>query len=353
MLYPLKFEPMYKSYLWGGRNLEKLGRALPDGKIAESWEVACHPQGISIIANGEYKGLPLSQFLASLGDKALGKTTAKFPLLVKLIDANDRLSVQVHPNDQYARMVENEDYGKSEMWYVLSAKPGARIVYNLKAGVNGRDLYRLVETKEIETWLNYVDVSAGDAIYIPAGTIHGLGEGIIVAEIQQNSTMTYRIYDYDRTDESGAKRPLNIDKAAMVANFGHHDGTGKVEGLVVACGDGSAKTYLVAQQHFAVELYDVDGAVEETADGSRFYVFTVIEGDGEIRYDGRQTVPVCAVETVMIPAALGSYCLAGRFKALKAYVPDLIADVVTPLKAAGYSNDEIFCRVGGLTAAVI
>ncbi|EAX47040.1 mannose-6-phosphate isomerase, class I [Thermosinus carboxydivorans Nor1] len=348
MLYPLKFEPVYKSYFWGGRNLEKLGRMLPDGKIAESWEVACNFEGISIIANGAYKGLPLSQLLALFGENVLGKGTAKFPLLIKLLDANDRLSVQVHPDDRYARTVENQDYGKSEMWYVLAAQPGAKIVYNLREGVIGRDLDRLVKTKEIERWFNYVDVSAGDAIYIPAGTIHGLGEGIIVVEIQQNSTTTYRIYDYDRTDASGAKRPLHIEKASEVANFNRQDETGKVAGLVVACGHGSRKTYLVAERHFAVELYDVAGSVEEVADGSKFYVFTIIEGAGEVRYGSGQTVSVCAVETVMIPAALGRYCLAGRFKALKAYVPDLTADVVTPLKAAGYSSTEIFRCVGGL-----
>ncbi|AEF94996.1 mannose-6-phosphate isomerase, class I [Desulfotomaculum nigrificans CO-1-SRB] len=355
MLYPLKFEPVYKNYIWGGRNLELLGRKLPDGKIAESWEVSCHPCGLSTIANGDYKGLSLLDFLKKFKRRALGtameeKYAIKFPLLVKLIDANDRLSVQVHPDDDYARSHEGEVYGKNEMWYVLRAKPGAGIIYGLAPGVTRDAFEKAITDGELAKCLRSVQMSAGDVVYIPAGTVHALGEGLMVLEIQQNSNITYRVYDYDRVCEDGTKRPLQIERALEVMHFEEASPTGKIKGLHIAQGDKCTVRYLAACSSFAAELYDIRGSMQENTGGERFFVYTVIEGEGEIVFNGNQRMAFRAVESFLVPAFLGAYTLYGDFKAVKSYLPDLERNVILPLRKAGYSDYDICHHIGGLAA---
>lgn len=352
MFYPLKFKPVYKSYLWGGRNLEKFGRTLPEGKVAESWEISYHPNGISIVGNGEFAGASLMELIANYGRKIVGtalpeKDLAKFPLLVKLIDANDKLSVQVHPEDDYAYAHENGELGKNEMWYILEAKPGAKLIYDVLPGVTRETFAQAVKDGKIESCLKQIPVSSGDVLNIPAGMVHAIGEGIILAEVQQNSDTTYRVYDYDRVDINGNRRPLHIEKALDVIDFNESGRKEKAEGLVTKAGVGSQKRYIVANPYFSIELYNVNGIVKEKADGSKFYIFIITEGEGEIIY-GTDSVAVKRGESVLIPAALGDYSLNGEFKALKAYVPDLVKDVITPLKKEGYGEDEIYTKVSGL-----
>lgn len=353
MLYPLKFEPVYKNYIWGGRNLEKLGRKLPEGKIAESWEISCHPDGTSIISNGEYRGTSLIGLIKTFKNEILGTDVYKqykdrFPLLVKFIDANDDLSVQVHPGDDYVRENESEEFGKNEMWYVISAEPGTKLVYNLTPGISKHDFKDAISKKQIYKCLNYVDVFPGDVIYIPTGTVHALGKGIIVAEIQQNSNVTYRVYDYDRVGPGGNKRPLHIDKALDVINFDKPNSKEKVKGLKISHKDNSSTTYLAANRYFAVELYSVNGSIKENTDNSRFHIFVVLEGEGKFWFGNNQSVEFKKLESVLIPASLGEYSVYGKFKALKAYVPNLESDVIAPLRNAGYSDEDIINNVGGL-----
>lgn len=352
MFYPLKFQPFYKSYLWGGRNLERFGKMLPEGIVAESWEISCHPNGVSIINNGEYAGTPLTGFIGEFGSKVVGtalpdKDLAKFPLLVKLIDANDKLSVQVHPCDAYASSHENGELGKNEMWYILEAKPGAELVYDVRPGTTKDDFTQAVSQGVIEKHLKKLPVSTGDVINIPAGLIHAIGAGIILAEIQQNSDITYRVYDYDRIDANGNKRPLHIEKALEVIDFNSHNRREKTEGLVIQPSKNALRKYLVANPYFAVELDTVRGTLDEIADGSKFYIYFLAEGSGEILYDNG-SVPVTRGESVLIPASMGAYNLKGDLKALKAYVPDLAKDIITPLKQAGYSMNEIYDMVSGM-----
>jgi mannose-6-phosphate isomerase len=169
MLYPFKFKPVFKDYIWGGRNLESLNKQIPDGITAESWEISCRPEGMSIIANGEYAGQPLANVLAKHNPEITGysiydQDTDKFPLLVKFIDANDRLSVQVHPNDEYAERNENGELGKSEMWYILSAKKGAKVIYDVVPGTDKRSLETAIKAGSVEASLKSVDVFEGDVI---------------------------------------------------------------------------------------------------------------------------------------------------------------------------------------------
>jgi beta-mannosidase len=326
MLYPLKFEPLYKDYLWGGRELEKLGKDLPEGIVAESWEISSHKDGESIVKNGEYKGTKLTELIGSFGRDLLGHTVrerdlGKFPLLIKLIDAKDKLSVQVHPDNHYARINEYGEYGKNEMWYIVSAEPGAKIVYGVAPGVTKESFAAEVEEDKIESCLNYMEVSAGDAVNIPAGLVHAIGAGIVIAEIQQNSNVTYRVFDYNRTDNSGNRRPLHIEKALEVINFNNCNTSGKLSGTRVEIGEGSIKTCLMENKFFSVEKYELDGKAEEVADGSRFYTYTCLEGEGKIIYDGGAE-SISMGESILIPAALGTYIIEGKLQVIKSYVPN-------------------------------
>lgn len=352
MFYPFKFRPVYKDYIWGGRNLEKLGKRLPESIVAESWEVSCHPDGASIIDNGEFGGTTLPQLINQYGQAILGNGLnengiKKFPLLVKFIDANDDLSVQVHPDDNYANTHENGEYGKNEMWYIISAKPGAKLVYDVVPGTTGQSLQKAVEENNIESCLKSVNVSSGDVINIPSGLIHAVGKGILLAEVQQNSNTTYRIYDYNRKDKEGNKRPLHIKKALDVIDFNSYGRKEIYRGLEIPIVDGSSKRFLAANNYFSAELYNIIEGIEEDADGSRFYIYTFIEGEGEISYNSG-SIKVKLGESVLIPATLGKYRIQGSIKALKSYVPDLKKDIWKPLIQAGYTEEEIKENVGGL-----
>jgi mannose-6-phosphate isomerase len=346
MLYPLKFEPVYKNYIWGGRNLSRYRKALPDGAVAESWDLSCHPDGISVVSEGSLKGITLPELLKIYKSKLLGSDfpesySDSFPLLVKLIDANDKLSVQVHPDDEYAMVFEDANLGKNEMWYVIDAKPGAKLVCGLKPGTTKESFSEAIRNGNIDDYLSYLEVKPGDIVNIPAGVVHAIGEGILIAEIQQNSNTTYRVYDYDRVDKSGNKRPLHIAQALDVINFSACGTRNKRSPLSVKVNDEFSKSYVVANRFFAAEIYDLNGKAFEEADGSKFFIYTFLEGHGEINYNNGNTC-VNAGDTVLIPASLGSYILKGSLKCLKSYIPNLHVDVVLKLKTAGFSKESIY-----------
>lgn len=220
----LRFKPVYKERIWGGQDLRyKLNkRDLPKGNIGESWEVSAHREGESIISDGKYRGENLSDLFLKFGEQYFGKKVAQyseFPLLIKYLDAKDDLSVQVHPDNEYALKNENS-FGKEEVWYVLDAEPEAKIVYGLVEGCNKKEFEEAIELGTVTENLNFVDVKKGDIFFIPAGTVHATGKGIRIAEIQQSSDITYRVYDYDRVDKNGKKRDLHIQKSLEVINYG-------------------------------------------------------------------------------------------------------------------------------------
>ena len=358
MLYPLKFKPVYKDYIWGGRGLEKLGKVLPkEGIVAESWEVSCHPDGVSIVANGEYEGVSLPELIELHGRDLIGndlpeKDLKKFPLLVKLIDANEKLSVQVHPDDNYALTHENGEYGKNEAWYVISAKPGAKLVCGTLPGVTKETFIKAYQEGNLDSCLNYIEVFSGDVINIPAGLIHAIGEGILIAEIQQNSNTTYRVYDYDRVDKYGNKRPLHFEKALDVINFDLGRKKNKVKGLNVMISEGSLKTYLIANEYFAIEKYLVSGLINEDTRRERFHIYVFLEGNAEFIFGDGNKIKAKMGESVLIPASIGSYYIKGSFKALKTYVPNLQKDIVDKLKEAGYTEEQILKNIEGLSKAL-
>ncbi|AEY67029.1 type I phosphomannose isomerase catalytic subunit [Clostridium sp. BNL1100] len=344
MYYPIKFRPVYKDYIWGGRYFEKLGRELPEGVVAESWEVSCHKSGLSVVANGEFAGRTLTELIKS---DPVGVVGTKFPsgcseipLLVKLIDANDKLSVQVHPDDNYAAVFENS-FGKNEMWYVIATKPSAKLVAGLKENVTREKFLRAVKENRIEDCLLQVEVMPGDVINIPAGTVHSIGEGIVIAEIQQTSDITYRLFDYNRVDKNGVRRQLHLNKALDVINFGAGRRMAKCDGVKVEVNDTSSKTVFVANRYFACERYELNGEVTEKCDGSKFCIYIFLEGNGEIK-TGEANVKVNAGETVFLPAASGEYTVSGKLKTLKTYIPDLISDIVDPMRNSGCTNSQIY-----------
>ncbi|MEM7347125.1 MAG: type I phosphomannose isomerase catalytic subunit, partial [Chloroflexota bacterium] len=225
-IYPLLFTPVFRDYIWGGRNLEtKFGRTIPPGLVAESWEISGHPSSPTTVENGPFAGKTLPDLLTLLQEELVGHRAkpmlarGKFPLLIKLLDANQPLSVQVHPEDSYAQVHENGELGKTEMWYILHAEPDASLIFGLKPGVTPASFRQAIEAGTLETCLHYLPVKAGDAIFIPAGSVHAIMDGIILAEIQQNSDTTYRVYDWNRVGADGKPRQLHVDRALDVINF--------------------------------------------------------------------------------------------------------------------------------------
>ena len=219
--YPMLLTPAFKDYIWGGTRLrEDYGKKCGLDKIAESWELSCHPDGVCVIENGEYAGMTLAEYVMRFPE-ALGSDCARFdrfPVLIKLIDAHDRLSVQVHPDNEYALAHENE-YGKTEMWYIADCEDGAELLYGFTHEITREEFcQRIAENTLLET-VKSVPVHKGDVFFIGAGTLHAIGKGIVIAEIQQNSNTTYRIYDYGRKGSDGKPRPLHTDKAAEVTRL--------------------------------------------------------------------------------------------------------------------------------------
>ncbi len=220
--YPLLLRPVSKEIIWGGDRLRReYGKTAPFDKIAESWELTVREKEMCVIAGGEYAGMTLGSYIASARRDILGLNGAKydrFPLLIKFIDAADRLSIQVHPDDAYGLAHEGE-LGKTEMWYIMAAEEGAKLVYGLKPGLTPDDFRRYVEENRTEEALNFVDVHAGEVYFIPSGQVHAIGAGILIAEIQQNSNITYRVYDYNRPGADGKPRELHTAKALDVVKI--------------------------------------------------------------------------------------------------------------------------------------
>lgn len=351
MFYPLKFKPLFKDYIWGGRNLENLGKKLPDSNVAESWELSCHPDGQSIISNGSFKDMNLSDFIKKYGIEVIGhrlpeSSIDKFPLLIKFIDANDRLSVQVHPKDEYAMVHENGELGKNEMWYIISAKAGAKLVYDVATGTTRESFQKAIAEGKINECLQYVPVEPGDFLNIPAGLVHAIGEGIVLAEVQQNSNTTYRVYDYDRTDKNGNKRPLHVEKALEVINFGGAGSEAKAKGICYSEEDCDINIR-IANSYFAIEEINLNGKKTDIADGSKFLIYIFTEGSGKINY-AEGSLDVNFGETVLIPASMGEFTVEGKLKAIRTYVPDMEIDIIKKLTDKGFSREEVINKLTGL-----
>lgn len=313
-LYPLLFAPIFKERVWGGRRLSQWFSHLPEGSIGEAWVLSDHPQGPTPVSNGPLAGETLrslrERFGAALvGTRGTSEKTGEFPLLFKMLDCQDDLSVQVHPSDAYAGLPPGE-LGKTEMWVVLDAAPGAKAVYGLKEGVTAASFAEAVRAGRTMDVMNQVEVQAGDVLYVPAGTVHALGTGLLVAEIQQSSDTTYRIYDYDRPGLDGKPRELHIDHALQVSRYGPPPRVTRAEAK-----EANAWQEICRSPFFTVYHGRCEGAWAQGSKPDSFQAFMVLQGEGSIAWAGGSE-PLRAGATVLVPASLGAYQLAGTFQAL-------------------------------------
>ncbi len=298
MLPPLQFEPLFKRYLWGGRRLATvLGKPIGDQEAAESWEVVDHGEDQSVVYGGPLAGKTLAQIVRDHNQELFGHHAPQqqFPLLLKYLDANLTLSVQVHPNDGQGALLDPPDLGKTEAWVVLAAAPGGKIYSGLKAGVTREVLAAAVVAGASDECLHSFEPRVGDCVFIQAGTVHALGEGLVIAEIQQASNTTFRLFDWNRVDKDGQPRPLHIEQSLEVSDFER----GPVNPQTpVALGNGIER--LVECDKFVLDRRTV-GEPQQVADEDCFRLLTVIQGDATLTHGGEATTMPLG-STVLLPA---------------------------------------------------
>ncbi len=319
---PFLLEAPCKDYLWGGNRLRGYGKHSDADKIAESWELSCHPDGESVIASGAFAGMTLTQFLAA-HPEAAGENCRRFdrfPMLIKLIDAHDNLSVQVHPDDAYALSHEGE-YGKTEMWYVIDAEPGAELIYGFSGKVTREEFRRDIEENTLLDLVRRVPVRAGDRFFIPAGTLHAIGKGILIAEVQENSNTTYRVYDYGRVGKDGKSRELHIDKALDVTNLR----PAEAEPLSVPARiDGWRVQHLGDCTYFYVSLWEPEAAAPAVwnfgGDTASFLHVLVLDGSGTLQMADGESLPLSKGASLFIPAGTQPGVITGNLRFITAEV---------------------------------
>lgn len=278
---PLFLQSVMQEKIWGGTHLRDVfDYDIPSDHVGEYWAISAHPNGVSTIKNGRYAGQTLDVLYAEHRELFGNRQEPVFPLLTKILDANDWLSVQVHPDDAYGLEHEGE-LGKTECWYIIAAEPGAEIIYGHNAK-SKEELRQQIESKDWENLLTKVPVKAGDFFYVPSGTMHAIGAGIMVLETQQSSDTTYRVYDFDRKDDQGNLRELHLEKSIDVLTIGEPANSRPVTTKV----DNLKSTLLVASDFFAVYKWEISGKAdfEKTADYS---LFSVLDGQGSLKVDGQ------------------------------------------------------------------
>lgn len=306
----LKLKPSCKDYLWGGNKLRtEFGIDSDKETLAESWELSCHPDGPSYIINGESAGQTLAEYIDVNGKEVLGKdceSFEEFPVLIKFIDAKKDLSIQVHPDDSYALKNEGQ-YGKTEMWYVMEAEEGASLFYGFSREVSKEEFEERIRNHTLTEVLNKVEIHKGDVLFIDPGTIHAIGAGCLIAEIQQNSNVTYRVYDYGRKGVDGKERELHVDKALQVT---------KREPAVK---NKDVGLHVETCQYFTVDKVILDGLRRKKltgeADGSSFVSVLMLNGQGKISACG-ETLDVKKGDSIFITAGSGEYQMEGEMEAL-------------------------------------
>ncbi len=306
--YPLKFYPIFKEKIWGGRNLKtKLEKEIPVGKkIGEAWELAYRSGGdISVIRNGIYKDLLLSDLIGKYKGELVGKAKmpkGKFPLLFKFIDANDELSIQVHPPDDYRDLENSDELGKTECWFIISAEKNAEITLGLQNILSSAELIKVIEDGLIEKYINRITVDRGDFIFLPPGVVHSIGKGILLAEIQENSDVTYRLWDWGRKDRNGIPRETHIRQAIEVLNIKQDVNSLIIRNNMNEKENGNKVKLLTNNDFFNVTYYDIGESIDLKGD-QKFKVLLFIEGEGIILLNNTDE-EVKKGDTVFIPAGL-------------------------------------------------
>lgn len=310
---PLRMQPCYKEYLWGGTRLKsEFGKADAPEVTAESWELASHPDGNSTVAEGVLQGKPLSELdrLTYWGSEC-GK--GDFPILIKLIDAKKNLSIQVHPSDETAAW-EYGERGKAEMWYIVDCLPHSSIYYGFSERISKEEFLMRSEDGSICDVLNRVQVHKGDVFYILPGTIHAIGAGIVIAEIQQNSNTTFRVYDYKRKDANGNMRPLHLKRASEVINY-EPVIPEECRANSMAVFPGFMITEMFSCTYFHAYKIDIQDRITLYCDGTTFHHILCVDGNGEI-VSGTDRWPIARGESYFMPAAMGEYEIVGACRVL-------------------------------------
>lgn len=313
---PFELKPTIKDYIWGGTRLrDEFGMESNLERLAESWELSCHKDGLSVISGGEYDGITLEDFLKG-HPEAIRKDCMEyeeFPILIKIIDARENLSVQVHPDNEYARKFEG-DNGKTEMWYVMDCDENAKIICGIKESIKQEEIANIIHTGKIREILNEVSIHKGDVIFIPSGTIHAILKGTLICEIQQNSNLTYRVYDWDRIGKDGKPRELHIEKAIDVIKQ-------DLKQKIVTTSNQKLDTSsnVITCDYFKVDTISIGSKYKQMSNPETFEAIMVVEGNGKIQTNGKEYT-IKLGDSFIIPASLGEYEIEGNIKLLKAYL---------------------------------
>jgi mannose-6-phosphate isomerase len=316
--YPLQFYPIFKERIWGGTKLKTvLNKSIVSEITGESWELSTVEGDVSIVSNGDLKGNSLNDLIntdpeAILGTKVYKRFGKQFPLLFKYLDAREDLSIQVHPNDALAKKRHNS-FGKTEMWYVLHAEENARIIVGFKKQSNAAEYLKNLKNKTLLSILEDVKVKSGDVFFLETGTVHAIGAGLVVAEIQQTSDITYRLYDFDRVDDKGNSRELHVDLALDAINYNKIETHKKYDSIQ------NQSNPIVDCPYFTTNFLPLKGLVSVNKTGTTFTVYMCVEGDFEIEYEGAK-FQFKKGDTILIPAAMKTFVLNGEATILEIYI---------------------------------
>lgn len=317
-VYPLQFQPILKDRIWGGTKLKTyLNKPITTEITGESWEISTVENDVSVIANGFFKGKSLNELInespeAVLGTKVYKQFGKQFPLLFKYLDAREDLSIQVHPNDALAKKRHNS-FGKTEMWYVMQADDDARLIVGFKEKSSPEEYLKSLENKTIIDILDTKKVKKGDVFFLETGTVHAIGAGTVIAEIQQTSDITYRLYDFDRVDANGNTRELHVDLALDAINYNVVDAQknySKVE---------NESNVMVDCPYFTTNFIPLDGNVAVVNDENSFLVYMCVEGSFKLNYDG-ENYSYKTGDTVLIPAKMNEFEIYGKASLLEIYI---------------------------------
>ncbi|SIS42836.1 mannose-6-phosphate isomerase, class I [Salimicrobium flavidum] len=303
---PMMLAPLFKERIWGGTNLRDMyGYPLPSPRTGECWAISGHESGTNEIMNGPLAGSTLRETWTDHRELFSEEAGEEFPLLTKILDANDKLSVQVHPDDTYAKEKESKPYGKTECWYILDAEEDAEIILGHYA-TSEEEFRERVDNGEWDELLRPLKVEAGDFFYVPSGTIHAIGAGVRILETQQNSDITYRVYDYDRLGQDGEKRELHLDDSVEVASIPHEDpGIERTTAII----KGMKREHLISEEYFSVEHWDIHGMTHEIRNPS-YLLFSVLEGDVNVWIEGERH-GVEKGDHFILPASVKAFTLEG------------------------------------------
>ncbi|HSD07483.1 type I phosphomannose isomerase catalytic subunit [Flavobacterium sp.] len=316
--YPLQFNAILKERIWGGEKLKTvLNKPITSNITGESWELSTVEGDVSIVANGEYKGKSLTELIDAYPNEILGTAVherfgKQFPLLFKYLDAREDLSIQVHPNDELAKKRHNS-FGKTEMWYVMQADNDARIIVGFKEDSSADEYVKHLNDKTLIDILDTVKAKPGDVFFLETGTVHAIGAGLVVAEIQQTSDITYRIYDFDRKDAQGNTRELHVDLALDAINYK------KVNTYKEYTKETDKSNVVVDCPYFTTNFIPLENEKSVVNSGLSFAVYMCIEGSFELEYEG-SVYQYKKGDTVLIPAAMKSYNLKGKASILEVYI---------------------------------